>query len=225
MSSAVTVTMRTGERLVLRPEPSTDLAMAYEILLAGAYEPPAALPKISPRRIVDVGANVGFSVVLWAKLFPVAEILAFEPHPEHLQQLYSHVLRNGLAHRVEVVGAAVSDRKARAHITSDDAESRVVDERTKASFPILVRDFFEEVGSDAIDLLKMDIEGGEFEILSDPRFASLQARTIVLEWHNTARTPDGRSFCETRLRTLGYRTAPGKLDYGRAGILWAWRAS
>ena len=33
------------------------------------------------------------------------------------------------------------------------------------------------------DLVKIDIEGGEWPILSDPRFAELEARALVLEYH------------------------------------------
>jgi FkbM family methyltransferase len=216
------VELRTGETLLLRPPPSTDLPTAYEIFVAGAYRPPKNLPDPEPELVVDLGANVGFSVVLFAERFPRARILAFEPHPQHLAQLYQHVLLNDLSERVEIVGAAASDASGHAFITEEENESRVVSVPGKSRVPIRVRDLFGELAGQKVDLLKMDIEGGEFELLRDRRFSELRPHTIVLEWHNTERTPDGKRFCLERLTELGYRTAVGAIEHGRAGMLWAW---
>jgi len=219
----VRVRLVTGETLVLRPPPTTDLPTAYEIFLAGAYEPPQELPDPAPQLIVDLGANVGFSVVLLADRFPNARIVAFEPHPEHLASLREHVALNHLGGRVEIVAAAASDAAGQAYLTEEENESRVVSTAGAQAIPIHVRDFFRELDGRTVDLLKMDIEGGEFEILRDPRFAGLRPRTVVLEWHNTERTPDGKRFCLERLTALGYRTAKGSIEHSRAGMLWAWQ--
>src|SRR6516165_5292425 len=47
-------------------------------------------------RIVDLGANVGYSCLWWANLCPNAEIEAFEPHPIHAELLRWHIRKNGL---------------------------------------------------------------------------------------------------------------------------------
>jgi FkbM family methyltransferase len=213
----------TGDTLVFRPPPSTDLSTAYEIFLAGAYEPPARVPRIAPKLVVDLGANVGFSVLLWARRFPDASVLAFEPHPSHLELLYRHVVRNGLEGRIQVVAAAASDHVGVARLTQEENESRVVGGDGSDGLPVRVVDFFSEVAGSHIDFLKVDIEGGEFELLRDERFAALGVSAMVLEWHNTEKTPDGKSWCQKRLDELGYEVAKGKLDYGRAGVLWAWK--
>jgi FkbM family methyltransferase len=223
VSAPVRVELRTGETLLLRPPPSTDLPTAYEIFVAGAYRPPEELPDPEPELVVDLGANVGFSVVLFAERYPRARILAFEPHPLHLAQLYQHVALNDLSERVEIVGAAASDASGHAFLTEEENESRVVGTPGEGGLPIRVRDLFGELAGRRVDLLKMDIEGGEFEVLRDRRFSELCPRTIVLEWHNTERTPDGKRFCVERLTSLGYQTAVGAIEHGRAGMLWAWR--
>jgi FkbM family methyltransferase len=221
----VEVSMTSGERLTLRPPPAEDLSVAVEIFIAGAYDPPVGFPKLEPRLVVDVGSNVGFSVLLFSRRYPAAKILAVEPHPEHLAPLYRHILSNRLTERVEVVGAAVSNANGRAHLDTAEAESRLTGVASNRTVPVRVRDFFEEVADLKIDFLKMDIEGGEFEIMSDPRFADLDITALVLEWHNTDRTPDGKSWSRARLAELGYHVLEGKLDYGRAGVLWAWKAA
>jgi Methyltransferase FkbM domain len=89
--------------------------------------------------------------------------------------------------------------------------------------PIKVRDFFTEIGCQPIGLLKMDIEGGEYAILSDRRFDTLDVRIIVLEWHNTQEVANGRQWCGERLSSLGFSIADGAIRYANAGIIWAWK--
>jgi len=210
-----------GDTLVFRGPPTTDLIAANEIFLAGAYEPPAGMELSAPKFIVDLGAHVGFTVLLWARQFPSARIVAFEPHPEHLELLYRHVLQNRLTDRVEIVAAAASDHSARGFLTDEETRSQVVGSAVPAGHRIRICDFFREIEGERVDFLKMDIEGGEFEILGDPRFAALDVPVIVLEWHHTTRTPNGRDWCTKRLTELGYRVTDGRLIYSTAGVLWA----
>jgi len=51
--------------------------------------------------------------------------------------------------------------------------------------PIDVFDFFKAVEGRKIDFLKLDSEGGEYDLVCDPRFADLDARFLVMEWHLT----------------------------------------
>jgi FkbM family methyltransferase len=221
---ALDVATASGDTLVLRGPPSTDLLTAYEIFLAGAYEPPSGLLPLEPKLVVDLGAHVGFTVLLWARRFPSARIVAFEPHPEHLELLYRHVLQNGLAERVEIVAGGASNRSERGFLTNQECRSHVVESAFEAGYRVRMRDVFEELQGERVDFLKMDIEGGEFEILSDPRFAAVGVPVVVLEWHDTKKTPSGKAWCTERLTELGYRVANGKLSYPSAGVIWASRS-
>ena len=84
-------------------------------------------------------------------------------------------------------------------------------------------DFFEDVGAAPFDLLKLDIEGGEYAILGDDRFARLKPRRIALEWHTRPEVPDGRGWCVERLKGLGYQVTDGNLQHDGGGMLWAWQ--
>ena len=84
-------------------------------------------------------------------------------------------------------------------------------------------DFFASLGAGPIDLLKMDIEGGEYELLEDPRFAALPVSRLVLEWHKTIDHPDGKAWCERRLTSLGYTVVQGKWSSEHNGLLWGFR--
>jgi FkbM family methyltransferase len=222
-NQTIVVNLQRGGRLEIRPQPTTDTITGYEIFSAEAYEKPQQVPTFSPKFIVDIGANVGHSLVYWANLYPESKLIAFEPHPEHLLMVYKNLQHNSLLNRVHVVGSAASNKNAKSFLTNNENESIVVDDYQAGVFQIKVRDLFEEIENETVDLLKMDIEGGEYPILADPRFEKLDARMIVLEWHNTPEVPNGLEWCKNRLVSLGYQVTAGKLTYPTAGILWAWK--
>ena len=85
-----------------------------------------------------------------------------------------------------------------------------------------VVDFFAEPGA---DLVKIDIEGAEWALLSDPRLARLEARVIVMEWHALG-CPDPDPACAAgRLLAgagyVGQHRVPGR--FPSCGTIWAWR--
>jgi hypothetical protein len=56
-----------------------------------------------------------------------------------------------------------------------------------------------------VELLKMDIEGAEWDILTDPRLSELKARAIVLEWHSIGcPEPDPHKAAARLLVEAGY---------------------
>lgn len=67
-----------------------------------------------------------------------------------------------------------------------------------------MEDFFRRSDGDPIDILKMDIEGGEFALLEDERFSQVSAKLFIMEWHESDSRTRGRAWCRTRLHQLGY---------------------
>src|ERR1700747_2328431 len=62
---------------------SADPFVLYQVLLksgrkAEYYVPPGLRPKI----ILDVGSNIGASIIYFHQHFPGANIFGFEPHPD-----------------------------------------------------------------------------------------------------------------------------------------------
>lgn len=219
----VVVNLEKEGKIEIRPQPTTDMVTGYEMFVAEAYKQPSAVPKISPNLIIDIGANVGYSLVYWANLYPNAKIVAFEPHPAHLEMIYKNIHHNSLSNKVKVIESAASNKNAQSFLTDNENESIVVDDYKSGTISIKVRDLFEEIGNEKIDLLKMDIEGGEYSILGDRRFEKLNVQTLVLEWHNTEKIDNGLEWSKTRLISLGYQVIEGQLNYEKAGILWGWK--
>ena len=68
------------------------------------------------------------------------------------------------------------------------------------------------------DLIKIDIEGAEWEILQDPRFADLRASHVILEYHpRLCPADDPQALAQHILEASGYRITkfrPAATDIG-----------
>jgi FkbM family methyltransferase len=218
----LTVGLQTGERIVLRPPPSTDLATAYELFTGDCYRPPRPLKSESVRRVIDLGANVGYSVLYWLRTFPGADITAFEPHPTHCEQIRRHLRLNRMEDRVRLIEAAAGTADGHAILSDRENSSSVVGTTDGLSVPVV--DVFAAAVGGSVDLLKIDIEGAEYPILADSRFAELRPRAVVLEWHTVPGPESGAAWCELRLAEVGYETCR-VWEAADHGIIWAFARS
>jgi len=216
--AGISVTIRHG---------SGDVVTLGEIFHDRQYAPvPEVRPLLrEPRRIVDLGANVGLFGAFAASRWPHAEILAFEPDPANAAVHERTILINGLQRRWTLRRAAAAARDGRAsfvagqvalsHLAPSGAGEGTVEVATSDVLPLL---------ADA-DLVKMDIEGGEWAILTDPRFRAAPPRVLVLEYHPLqCPEPDPRGAVEAALRAAELQL---RITWSRGdghGMLWAWRS-
>jgi FkbM family methyltransferase len=217
---SLTVKLSSGEKFVLRAEPATDMATAFEVFVAEVYHCPQPLQISSVKRIVDVGANVGYTCIYWTRKYPEAQIEAFEPHPAHVNLIHRNLDLNHIK-CVTLHAAAAFTEDGQAMLTDAENCSTIVAGGTENLIPVPTVDFFSTVKEKPIDVLKIDIEGGEYSLLKDQRFAGLKVRCLVLEWHVTDEYPQGREWCINRLSELGYSVSSGKFDGPDNGLLWA----
>lgn len=222
--------LRSGPILSIRPAPSSDWETAYEIFRVRVYDTGLETERV--RRIVDVGGNVGYSLVFWCLSYPHARILTYEPHPLHCEIIRWHLDANGLSDRVTVLQAGAAVKSSSEVLIDDGIQSRIMHEgdpkpRNRAELEIKTVDFFETVGTEPIDILKIDIEGGEYELLQDPRFDEVagRSRCIVMEWHKRAPHHLGGKWCEHRISNLGFAVIvpPGTPSNADIGMIVAIR--
>jgi hypothetical protein len=94
---------------------------------------------------------------------------------------------------------------------------------TETGVSVRVTDLFAE--AKRVDLLKLDIEGGEWAILEDPRLSALDTEAIVMEWHERqCRDARPGGYAARLLSDAGFvhqHETPGPYDSN--GLLWAWR--
>lgn len=220
-----------GARVRLRHR-SEDVEMLNEIFGAKSgelsYEPP---PVIAPHleadgiRIVDAGGNIGLFGLFALQRWDVAELRSFEPEPDNASLLLANAGASDARDRWAVEQVAVSNREGTMHFVTGlfargyeatDTGRPTVEVET---IDLLARGFH-------IDLLKLDIEGGEWRILADARMRDLDARVLVMEWHERF-CPEGdpHSAVLRLLDEAGYRVVADHAEHPRNGVLWAIRRS
>jgi FkbM family methyltransferase len=145
--------------------PKSDLEVINEILLAGEYDG-FELPE--PKVVLDLGSHIGVSLLHWRLRWPDARLIGIEPNPH----TFIRLTRNASQLPAEVYELAVTDHDGQAEFfTRRQAwESSLADGRGGQSVRVKARRFdtlMQELQLERVDLLKLDIEHGEFEAFRD----------------------------------------------------------
>jgi FkbM family methyltransferase len=190
----------------------------------------AALERV--HSIVDLGANVGLFGAFAAARWPEAQIVAYEPDPANASVHERTIALNGLWERWRITRAAAGAREGSAqfvagafalsHIAEMSGGVACASDSAWPTIEVAVEDVVPLLAT--ADLVKMDIEGGEWPILADPRFHSTPPRAIVLEYHpRLCPSNDPRAAAEAALvaASLNLRSIWHRSD--GHGMLWAWR--
>lgn len=213
-----------GLRVAIR-HGTGDVVTLGEVFHEHDYRPPAELEGRlgDVKRIVDLGANVGLFGAFAAGRWPDAEILAFEPDPENAEVHGRTIELNGLGERWSLVRAAAGARNGRAAFVGGEAAlSRLAGAGDTDTIEVPVRDVLAVVADG--DLVKMDMEGGEWAILCDPRFRAAPPRALVLEYHPRF-CPEGDPghAAEAALAAAGLQVWPVWHRADGHGMVWGWR--
>lgn len=220
-------TLRRSGRTVLLRHDRVDIWTFNEVFLLGVYRPPAViaarLAKVGAPEVLDIGANIGLFGIDALARYPEARITGWEPDPENAAVHRAHIARNrDIAGRwtLREACAGVAEGTV-AFLWGQETASHIVPVGTPGAVDVPVDDVLARFAS--VDLVKIDIEGGEWELLADPRFAA--AATVVLEYHpDGCRADDPHAEVRRLLDGHGLTVIPLFEHPGGFGMLWAYRA-
>lgn len=156
--------------------------MMQEIFVENVYLP-VSLPE-SPR-IIDCGANIGLATIRFKAAYPDATILAFEADPFVYETLQENLQRTKQV-GVTPINAAVASKPGTVQFSSDRDMGGRVDTQGSESVPaVRLSDYIVE----RVDLLKLDVEGSEFDVLEDlaEHDKLRMIDKLVIEVHTTCR--------------------------------------
>jgi FkbM family methyltransferase len=205
-----------------------DLNTLEQVVAEGHYDLPrevdAALRSLGrPLEVVDLGANIGLFGALVLGRFPSAHVVAFEPDPENAAvHARSIEVNHGLRWELVCACAGTADGEV-AFAAGDYANSRIAENGEDGVITVPVRDVFPYLRS--VDLLKVDIEGAEWSLLSDMRFRRVPATVVALEFHPWGAPGDPRASATAALRGIGYDVRDAELSALEGhGMVWGVRA-
>lgn len=205
---------------------SPDLNTLDEIFLQGHYEPPAAAADAlaraaSPLEVLDLGANIGLFAAYVFGSERRAHVVSVEPDTANAAIARRAIDANPTLAWELVQACATTEDGAVRFRSGLFTHSRVEVDGESDLVPAV--DVF--ALAERCAYLKMDIEGSEWAILDDPRFESLPAKVVALEYHDhLCPSPDPRRLASDRLRQAGYEIAEPELESAATrAMVWGWR--
>jgi FkbM family methyltransferase len=160
-----------------------DLAALYEVFVKKEYE----FETLSEVRvIVDLGANIGDTAVYFASMYPNARVYAIEADPAIFEVLKMNTL--SVKNITPVFGAISSYTGSLDFFVNASSLSGSVFERNgtskKVSVPCFsLKDFMNRQGVSMVDIIKFDIEGGEYEFFDSSMNDIQKSRLLIGEVH------------------------------------------
>lgn len=166
------------------------------ILLEGNYENKSvSLAKRIMQNgsvFIDIGANFGLYSCQIARIDAGLKIFAIEPNYKIIGSLLTNIQLNKLNNQVNVVNAAVTDSATLVQMEQGAADNMGNTKTTKlevGNFSVVgipLKNILEEKDIKEVDLLKIDIEGNEFEVFKNFSFNQFKIRNIILEFNRNA---------------------------------------
>jgi FkbM family methyltransferase len=200
----------------------------YEIFAEDCYrlEPFLGPLRHRPIQVLDIGGHIGTFSCRLTHLHRQASVMAFEPSATTASYLRRNVAQNGVADRVQVFEAALSSTSGTAIFVDNGAGSgmnglRSADHRAGGADTEVRTVSFDDAVAGApapVDLVKIDCEGGEYDLVlgSKPEsWASVQR--VVIEFHPVG----GHSWEELRAFFAGVGlTVQQESRLGGYGCVW-----
>jgi FkbM family methyltransferase len=186
--------LRWSGRDVFYRSGTADPFVLYQVLIksgkkAEYYVPPALRPKI----ILDIGSNIGASIIYFHRQFPDAKIFGFEPHPDTFRILKENV---GRLRGITIFNYGLGATHQRIAVRADEVNFGAFDTRGRfkdRGYPAApveceirrLDDVLGEIGIAQVDLIKIDCEGAEADVFSTlPDEILNQCQWIVGEFHD-----------------------------------------
>lgn len=159
--------------------------------------------------VADIGANHGYFTILCSSLArPGGMVYAFEPEPENFRLLRDTIDANGLDN-VEAHQLAVWSRSETRTLNLAEplgGRHSLVSSRSDRTIEVeavALDDFVQDNDIESVEIVKIDVEGGELEVLDGMTSLIERCGPLVLcEFHGDELAAEGNDFLERRGYTV-----------------------
>jgi FkbM family methyltransferase len=182
-----------GRDVYYRPGTTDPLVIQQVLLKTGRKAEYYLPPRFKPDVILDIGSNIGASILYFHQQFPEATIAGFEPHPETFQVLQANVANLPL---VSVFNYGLGAENTRVTVETESLNFGAFSTKGRprsqgVTLPFVeceirrTEDVLDELGIAKVDLIKIDCEGAEADVFEAlPSEILNQCQWIVGELHD-----------------------------------------
>jgi FkbM family methyltransferase len=156
--------------------------------------------------IIDCGANIGLSVLYFKQLYPNSKIIAFEPDHGVFNCLQKNIESYNLSN-VELHNSALWDVETELDFFNEGADGgrlSVGDQSERKKVRVkttLLSTYINE----KVDFLKIDIEGAEFNVLSECADRLFNVDHLFIEYHSFEHKDQNLGELLSLLKANGFR--------------------
>jgi len=195
-----------GKKINLLLRDEVDESIVNEIFKFREYRGVADIVKEADKAIIDVGAHAGY-FSLWASAYnSKAKILALEPVEDNFDFLKQNLSQNKFKNILsEKLALSKTTGTVNIYLSEDSHNHSLlpISETKEEVKAINFADLLKKKKISKVSLLKLDIEGGEYEIFENSiDEISAKVENIFLEYHNTE--DKNAKVIETILREHGF---------------------
>jgi FkbM family methyltransferase len=187
-----TIRLRDGTLLSYRRNRG-DIQSLRDIWLLPTYEPPFA-GRVDV--VVDLGANIGFATLYFARRLGARTCVAVEPDAGNARLLRRNLEQNGIRATVLEAAVGAADGTATFAAAQESNLGRLTDTADGTPVPVVsMRTVLQGLDSGRIDLLKIDIEGAERDLFTGDTAWLDRVDAIMMEFHADAAAPEPILAC------------------------------
>jgi FkbM family methyltransferase len=170
------------------------------------YEP---FPEFAPencRVILDCGANIGIFTIKYA-LCSSNRVIAIEPNPLAFNRLKKNIEANNISNVTALnTGISSSGGTAKLYWGHSTLGGSINKQKDKVENSVDIKlttldDIVAKYDIKSVDLLKVDVEGSEYDALTAAEKTLVITKRVILEYHSD----DLRDQCETLLNDFGFK--------------------
>jgi FkbM family methyltransferase len=190
-----------GKNIIYAPDTLSFIWQYKEIFVDESYK---FAPKTKDILIYDCGANIGVSCLYFSLNYPDSKIKAFEADP-NIAKILSNNLNSNKIKNVEIIEKAVwkTNEGINISLEGSDGASIYFTENVVKVPSIRLKELIEK--ETKIDLLKMDIEGAEYEVLIDCKDSLASVDNLFIEVHSFTKEQQRLSEIFTILEKNNFR--------------------
>ena len=160
---------------------SSDIPVVFDTFVGLYHVPPVPLRERPV--IVDLGANIGCTMVHYASMYPGARIVGVELDGDNAR--LARINTSGLGTQATLLHAAIWRHDGTVGYSGGEAWGYRVESGGERSVEALsMRSLMKKCGLSKIDFLKVDIEGAEAELFQGPLPWLASVRALAVEVHD-----------------------------------------